>query len=332
MSGAARSLEARAFACLAFGVVGDAMGTPTEALEPAEIEARFGWVDSFEGDGTDDTLMCKLLIDALVETGGRANSDDWARKWLDNQPLIFGEKMGRFFQSVLHGVRKLHYGVAPRRVFEGNMPSSSSAMAIAPVGIVNAGNPRAAAAQATEIAGLIHNGENGFCQDGAAAIAAAIAAGLAPGATLETVKAAAIEFIKPWSGAEMRRAIADAIGLAEALGDYKSFRAAYHAKFRQRITCDSRETVPAALALSVLAKGDPRLAIEYSANFGRDTDTIGAMAGAVCGALSGAPDMRLIDRLPADTRAALSKDAADLLRVGAEKARAEIASLRFMAG
>lgn len=38
-------LENHAFACLAYGVIGDAMGTPTENLEPAEIEARFGWVE-----------------------------------------------------------------------------------------------------------------------------------------------------------------------------------------------------------------------------------------------------------------------------------------------
>jgi hypothetical protein len=36
---------------LVFGVIGDAMGTPTENPEPADIEQRFGCVESFEGDG-----------------------------------------------------------------------------------------------------------------------------------------------------------------------------------------------------------------------------------------------------------------------------------------
>jgi hypothetical protein len=45
--------------------------------------------------------------------------------------------------------------------------------------------------------------------------------------------------------------------------------------------------VPAALALTVLADGDPRIAVEQAANFGRDTDTIATMTGAVCAALSG---------------------------------------------
>ena len=32
--------ETRALACLVFGVIGDAMGTPTENLEPADRSSR----------------------------------------------------------------------------------------------------------------------------------------------------------------------------------------------------------------------------------------------------------------------------------------------------
>ena len=47
------------------------------------------------------------------------------------------------------------------------------------------------------------------------------------------------------------------------------------------------ESVPAALAIADYAKGDPHLAIEISGNLRGDTDTIAAMAGAVCGAYRG---------------------------------------------
>ncbi len=82
---------------------------------------------------------------------------------------------GRAFLPVgaAHSAAKLRFGDLPRTIASGNMPSSSSAMAIAPVGIVNAGHPRAAAAQAMELASLIHVTDVAFCQDGAAAIAAA---------------------------------------------------------------------------------------------------------------------------------------------------------------
>jgi hypothetical protein len=53
------------------------------------------------------------------------------------------------------------------------------------------------------------------------------------------------------------------------------------------VMCDSRETVPAAIALALLASGDPVTAVTYGANFGRDADTIACMAGYICGAFTG---------------------------------------------
>ena len=216
--------EAHALACLTFGVIGDAMGTPTENLEPAEIERRFGWVDWFEGDGTDDTIMRDLIASALIRTAGYANADDWAEEWREKHDAIFGSKVGRFFPSVLHAAAKLRHGYAPRTIAEGTMPSSSSAMAIAPVGIVNAGNPRAAATQAMEIASLLHVTYLGFCQDGAAAVAAAVAEALMPGATVDSVLEASVAYLKPWSGEEMRSLITASLDLAREADGYRDFR------------------------------------------------------------------------------------------------------------
>jgi ADP-ribosylglycohydrolase len=202
-------------------------------------------------------------------------------------------------------------------------------MAIAPVGIVNAGNPRAAAAQAMEIASLIHVTDVAFCQDGAAAIAAAIAEALMPEASVESVLSASTAYLKPWSGEEMRSLIAAALELAGTSGDYKSFRDRYHEKFRQRIACDSRETVPASLAIVRLARGDPALAASYGANFGRDTDTIGCIAAGICGALSGqSPEnAKLIEHLPADTRRVQIDLAARLTAVTRAKMDSELKAI-----
>jgi ADP-ribosylglycohydrolase len=48
------------------------------------------------------------------------------------------------------------------------------------------------------------------------------------------------------------------------------------------------DTVPAAMALVVRSQGDPVRSALLAANLGGDTDTIGAVAGGVCGAFSGA--------------------------------------------
>jgi ADP-ribosylglycohydrolase len=318
--------ETHTLSCLVFGVIGDAMGTPTENLEPAEIERRFGWVDSFEGDGTDDTILRDMIASALIRTGGYANADDWAHEWREQHQAIFGSKVGRFFPSVLHAAAKLRHGYAPRTIAEGTMPSSTSAMAIAPVGIVNAGNPRAAAAQAIEMASLIHVTDVAFCQDGAAAIAAAVAEALMPDATVDSVLEASTAYLKPWSGKEMQMLIAAALELAAETGDYKLFRERYHDRFRQRIACDSRETIPAVLAIVRLAKGDPRLAAIFGANFGRDTDTIAGMAGGICGALSGmsAENAELIEHLPVETQRAQVDLASRLAAVTGTKMESEL--------
>ena len=323
-------LENHAFACLAYGVIGDAMGTPTENLEPAEIEARFGWVESFGGDGTDDTIMRDLLAAALIRTGGFADADSWAEQWREQQDVIFGSKVGRFFPSVLHAAAKLRHGYLPRLIAEGTMPSSSSAMAIAPVGIVNAGNPRAAAAQAMEIASLIHVTNLAFCQDGAAAVAAAIAEALVAGSTVDAVLNASTSYIKPWSGGEMLSLIVAAQDLAQASPDYKTFRDRYHQKFRRPIACDSRETVPAALAIVRLAQGDPGQAAIFGANFGRDADTIACMAAGICGALNGLSpsNAALVEKLPEDCRKAQADLASRLAAVTRTKIEREMRALK----
>jgi ADP-ribosylglycohydrolase len=327
-------LESHAFACLAYGVIGDAMGTPTENLEPAQIEERFGWVESFEGDGTDDTIMRDLLAAALIRTDGFADADSWAEQWREQRDAIFGSKVGRFFPSVLHAAAKLRFGYLPRSIAEGTMPSSSSAMAIAPVGIVNAGNPRAAAAQAMEIASLLHVTNVAFCQDGAAAVAAAIAEALVVGSTVDAVLEASTSYIKPWSGREMLSLIVAAQDLARRAVDYRTFREGYHQKFRQPIACDSRETVPAALAIVWLAKGDPGQAAVFGANFGRDADTIACMAAAICGALNGVspPNVALIEKLPQETRKAQGELASRLAAVTRAKMESQIHALRRCPG
>jgi ADP-ribosylglycohydrolase len=281
-------LADRIFATLIGAGVGDAMGAPTEGMEAGEIDRRYGWVAEFVGTGTDDSLMASLLIEALVLSDGRACADEWAAQITAGRELIYAQRQ-KFFPSVLHLVEKLRSGVSPRAAALGNMASSSSAMCFWPVGVINAGQPARAALQAYRLAGLIHTHPVDFCQDGAAFVAATVAAGLRDGSAIADACAAGVRHLDPASGEVMRTSIAAAIELAGEAADYRDFRARYHAMARQSVACDSRETVPAAAGLACLAQGDLRTAVEYGANFGRDTDTIATMTGAMCGAVSRGP-------------------------------------------
>jgi len=288
--GGKSQLVRKAVGCLMGGLIGDAIGTPTEGKDYREIEARWGWLSDFTSDGTDDTVMRNLLAEALIRTGGYATLDDWAQVWIDHWSDIFGVKLPKFFISVVHTAQKLKHHVVPRMAGMGNMPSSSSAMGIAPVGIVNACNPRQAALQAYSLASLIHIYDVGYCQDGAAAIAAAVAEAMKPDATVAHVLAAATAHILPSSGAEMLGRIDAALTLARQTGEYKAFRAAVYDRasdFFCPLICDARETVPLTLALLLLGGDDIERCVTYAANFGRDADTLGSMVGSIVGALRG---------------------------------------------
>jgi ADP-ribosylglycohydrolase len=265
--------------------VGDAMGTPTEGLTSEQVDSHLGWVREFRGDGTDDSLMATILADTLTRTDDIATSDDWAAD-IHRHRLDILAKQDKFFASMLHLVAKLDSGCRPADVAVGNMPSTTSAMCIWPVSLVNAGRPGAAARQAYELARLIHANEADHCTDAAAALAAAIAAAFLPGASVELCAAEAARVIRPTSGTIFRDALAESLRLASTADSYQDFRSQYQARFSRPIFCDSLETVPAAFALALLADGDVRTAVEYAANFGRDTDTIASMAGALCGALA----------------------------------------------
>jgi ADP-ribosylglycohydrolase len=285
----------KALASLLGALIGDAIGTPSEGMDYTQIEARFGWIDDFDCDGTDDTVMKVLLAEALIATDGYASLDDWARQWLDDWDAIFGEKRSKFFISVLHTAQKLRRHAIPRQAALGNMPSSSSAMCISPVGIVNACHPRQAALQAYNLAALIHVHDVGFCQDGAAAMAAAVAEAFKPDASAGSILSAARSAILPQSGEEMRARIDAALELARQTSDYAAFRRAVYAgrdRFFCRITCDSRETIPLTLALLLLGQGDLETCVTYAANLGRDADTIATMVGSIAGALDGQEGIR----------------------------------------
>lgn len=308
--------------------VGDAKGAPTEGLSAAAIAERFGWVDGFAGAGTDDSLMATLLADALLASGGYAGADGWAEQWVSQRDRMQAIR-DRFFPSVLHTADKLAWGFPPRRVAAGNMPSSSSAMCIWPVGLVNAGDPRAAADQAYALAALIHVGVVDFCQDAAAAMAAAVAAGLCPGTSVADACQEASNVLHPTSGALMRELILDAMAEADNASGYEGFRERYVQRFSQPIACDSRETVPAVFALTTLVEGDLRRGVELAANFGRDTDTIATMTGALCGAIGGP------DTIPDAWLTALGPeavlDAQDLAERLAQLARAKVADRERLA-
>ena len=280
-------LTDKIYGCLMGGLIGDAMGAPTEGMHYEKITEEFGpnGVTDFEGVGTDDTAIRGQLIDAIFKSDGHPTVDHFAQSFLD-----FREQNRRlWFVPVRNAFHKLEEGLElPAYAGWGNMQSSSSAMAISPMGIINACDPRQAALETMDVASFIHNGPSGYCRDAACAMAAAVAAAFDADATIESVVDAATRYLLPVSASEIKQTIARALSLAAESGSYERFRASYYATFGRSVLADSMETIPATLAILTLAEGDPERAIIWGANFGRDADTIATMVGGVVGALHGA--------------------------------------------
>ena len=280
-------LEDRISGCLLGGMIGDAMGAPGEGKTFQQIQERFGpeGITTFQGVGTDDTAIREQLIDAILLEEGFVTCDAFAESFSRFRQANYGQ----WWVPVRNAFHKFDSKVTlPIDTGWGNAPSSSSAMAISPMGILNAANPLQAALETFGVASFLHGGPSGFCRDAACAMAAAIAEAFHPQATVATIVAAATKYLPPVSAREIIHCVETTRRMAQEAGGYEAFRERFYATSLREEQCDSRETVPVTLALFEMMAGDPEQAILQAANFGRDADTIATMVGGLCGAFRGA--------------------------------------------
>jgi ADP-ribosylglycohydrolase len=276
------------YGCLSGGLIGDAMGAPVEGWDYKKIIETHGEINDFSGEGTDDSAIKMILCDAIIQNNGYITADEFAESFLRNRKYY-----DLFFVPVKNMFHKIEDKLElPVYAGMGNQQSSSSAMAISPIGIINACNPRQAALETYDIAGLIHAGTTTFCRDAACAVAAAVAEAMSPDSTVDSVIEASTAYLHKISSRTIVEYINEIVSSAKSSNDYESFRSEFYKKYLQSLICDSRETVPCALALFYLAGGNPEKAIIYGANFGRDADTIATMAGAISGAYAGISGFR----------------------------------------
>ncbi|MEV0950364.1 ADP-ribosylglycohydrolase family protein [Promicromonospora sp. NPDC050249] len=377
-------LEDRSVAVITGAAVGDALGGATEGWTPAAIEERHGgrvrgivgpwypnWQDArpiapyHKGDGhiTDDTLMTRALVEVYAKR--REHLDAYAMAE-DLVPLMIGEPrwipelestallLQRVFLAEKWLVARLHYGhVDPREAGVGNVVNCGAAMYVAPVGLVNAGDPRGAYAEAIDLTGA-H--QSSYGREAAGVFAAMVAASVDPGATLDDVVAAALDVAHDGTAAALR-AVVDAVSgrtaapatddeerelarvVREAVAPYDSVGPEYRQMSmdaRRPSRTKSIEELPVALGLLVAHRGDYRGAVLAAVNYGRDADSIAVMAGAVAAGLggSGVVPSEWLDEIESaskmdvrETGRLMAGAAADILRADRERALSRLAAI-----
>jgi ADP-ribosylglycohydrolase len=295
--------------------IGDALGMPTQLLSRPEIVERWGsFLTGFEpappdhpiaaglpaGAITDDTEQAVLLGRLLVAGHGTIDPPElaqalvsWERDMAARGSLdLLGPSTKRAVAAVLAG--------APPEEAGASGDTNGAAMRIAPVGIAvpvtlpdlappGSGHSLSTLVDQVVAASYVtHN--TGLALAGAAAVAAAVSAGLA-GAGLVEATALAVLAARlgaehgHWvAGADVAARIEWAVGLVVGRDQEEAAELIYTLVGTSLAT---QESVPAAFAVLAAVPDDPWQACLLAASLGGDSDTIAAIAGSVAGACHG---------------------------------------------
>jgi poly(ADP-ribose) glycohydrolase ARH3 len=268
----ARSQIDRAKGALLGVFVGDALGMPFEGAEPEQVPERLEMLDARLGRGTytDDTQMAIALAESLLDRGG-IDAESLGRAFADAHDPRRGYGSGT--TEVLRLVRSgVHPHDAARSAFGGKGSlGNGAAMRIAPVAVRYA-HDTASLSRAARASALVTHAHP-LAVDAAVAEAAAIGAALNGAPPLDAALAAA-------TTAELEDGLTEAARLLERgpepaeLADALGNRSTGH------------QSVPAAI-YAAAAHESVEDAITFAVRCGGDTDTIGAMAGAIAAARTG---------------------------------------------
>jgi poly(ADP-ribose) glycohydrolase ARH3 len=260
--------------------VGDALGAPVEGWPHRAIYHRFGLLDAMlEGEGryTDDTQMMIGILETLLEKG-KFDPAVCARKFQENFDPTRG--YGRRIFGVMERIRQ---GIPWDQVGTDSF-GNGGAMRIAPIGCFYSQDLEAIKKNAILSARITHNHPEGL----AGAVAQATAVGLALHHSLSNEPIEAERFVD-----EITNHVIDIdTGFAESLEGIKSIPRGSILEVikaiadRYLLSLKAIESVPPAISAFV-STDSFRDAVVLAVNLGGDTDTIGAMAGAMAGAYYG---------------------------------------------
>lgn len=294
----------RAYGALAGLALGDALGMPTQAMSPQQIQTVYGHVTGLvdgdksqpyapgmaAGSVTDDTEQALLIASLLLKGHGSGLNLDASEfshallAWEDS--MIERGSLDLLGPSTKAALERVRAGENPLRV-GGEGTTNGAAMRVTPIGIAASTSDRQLFADAVwSSCQVTHATRQGF--QSAALVAAAVSLGIDAGAADVTDllwKAVAFARSLPERGAwspdpDVVAATRRALKLAAQPSSSLEWLAE-----QIGTSVASAQAIPMAFAL--LARDPSPRALLQAANLGGDTDTIGAIAGAILGASLG---------------------------------------------
>lgn len=267
--------------------VGDALGMPVEGW-PAELIARsYGEVRAMlparlgPGTYTDDTEMMIGVAESLLNCGG-FNGADMARTFINNLNPHRGYGPGaiRVLDMIKLG---MSWETASGMTFPGGSYGNGAPMRIAPVACLYYGQPGELRRMATESAHITH--AHHLAKEGAALQARAIALALTsdPAKTLDSIKF--LNQLKVFLAPEAAEYHHKLEQVARLLHDDLSRHDDIIRELGNGVAAIN--SVCTAIYAFLSRSSSFEEAVVLAVGLGGDTDTIGAMAGAISGAYHG---------------------------------------------
>lgn len=328
----------RAYGALAGLALGDALGMPTQAMSPQQIRAVYGRVTGLvdadasqpyapgmaAGSVTDDTEQALLVASLLVAGRGSSarvalDAHEFAHALLEwEDSMIERGSLDLLGPSTKVALERVRGGEDPLAV-GGEGTTNGAAMRVTPIGIaVSTADPEAFADAVWSSCRVTHATRQGF--QSAALVAAAVSLGIdsarSTAPDLRALLWKAVTFVDslpargawtpdPGVIAATRRAMQLAANPASSAPECLAQQVG--------TSVASAHSIPMAFAL--LARDPSPQALLDAANLGGDTDTIGAIAGAILGAALGVEVLGGYDlaRVEEVSRLDLRSVASDLL-------------------
>ncbi|WP_456047534.1 PfkB family carbohydrate kinase [Actinomyces sp.] len=301
----------RAYGAFAGLALGDALGMPTQAMSPVQIRAVYGRVTGLvDGDAsqpyapgmpagsvTDDTEQALLIASLLVRGGGSSSgrvaldAGDFSHallSWEDS--MIERGSLDLLGPSTKAALERVRAGEDPLTV-GGLGTTNGAAMRVTPIGIaVSTADPEVFADAVWSSCQVTHATRQGF--QSAALVAAAVSLALdwpeASASDMTALLWKAVSYVDslPERGAwTPDRDVVAATRRAMQLVANPASSPLECLVEQIGTSVASAHAIPMAFAL--LARDPSPRALLDAANLGGDTDTIGAIAGAILGSVLG---------------------------------------------
>lgn len=283
--------------------IGDAMGMPPELWSRKRVLEHYGEIRGFldgcpeniisyqykAGQFTDDTSQALTILDSLMETDFIPSCQNIAEHILE-----WAKKENAFENNILGPTSKVALSLfregKSAKEFSDEAVSNGAAMRIAPIGaLFEPEKGEALCRYVADISQVTHTSD--VTVAGASMIAMAVASAIRFGDRERMIEdALSVEAYAMSLGASTP---CPSLGARTRLGvelaeRYKDDETAFLENLYNLVGAgvNTSESVPAALAIAYYSFDVKKCAL-MCANLGGDTDTIGAMATAICGGGSG---------------------------------------------